>query len=135
MSLDTLSPSVRNVISSVPVGTATEPIVAGNAVYVFFVRDTRFSGSAERAFKLDHATLRVYGDNQQTARSKAAAITRRVDTCNDLLAEARAFPRGSSSVRPLILTTLPGVCVSLSTCWIPVRPQFCPPATTQCRLL
>ncbi len=95
MSLDTLSPSVRNVISSVPVGTATEPIVAGNAVYVFFVRDTRFSGSAERAFKLDHATLRVYGDNQQTARSKAAAITRRVNTCNDLLAEARAFPRGS----------------------------------------
>ena len=82
-------------MSSAPVGTAVGPVVTDRAVFVFFKRAAREVEVGGRSFESDHATLRIYGDGQADAMRRANAVMKRVDTCNDLLAESRIYPKGS----------------------------------------
>ncbi len=95
VSLDSLPADAREKLLRAPIGVAVGPVVTDNAIFVFFKRDSKEIEVDGRSFETDHATLRVYGDGQNDAKRRAQAIMRRVDTCNDLLAESRIYPKGS----------------------------------------
>lgn len=95
VSVDGLPGNSRARLSSAPVGTAVGPVVTDRAVFVFFKRAAREVEVGGRSFESDHATLRIYGDGQADAMRRANAVMKRVDTCNDLLAESRIYPKGS----------------------------------------
>ena len=95
VSVDSLPADAREKLLGAPIGVAVGPVVSDNAIFVFFKRDTKEIEVDGRSFETDHATLRVYGDGQNDAKRRAQAIIRRVDTCNDLLAESRIYPKGS----------------------------------------
>ena len=95
VSVDSLPADAREKLLRAPIGVAVGPVVTDNAIFVFFKRDIKEIEVDGRSFETDHATLRVYGDGQNDAKRRAQAIIRRVDTCNDLLAESRIYPKGS----------------------------------------
>ena len=95
VSVDSLPADAREKLLGAPIGVAVGPVVTDNAIFVFFKRDTKEIEVDGRSFETDHATLRVYGDGQNDAKRRAQAVIRRVDTCNDLLAESRIYPKGS----------------------------------------
>ena len=95
VSVDSLPADAREKLLGAPIGVAVGPVVTDNAIFVFFKRDTKEIEVDGRSFETDHATLRVYGDGQNDAKGRAQAVIRRVDTCNDLLAESRIYPKGS----------------------------------------
>ncbi len=96
VAFDSIDGNIRGRLQRAATGTAVGPFISGNAVTVFFKRDTREVEIQQRGwFADDYATLRVYGGGSQSARSLAEAIRRRLETCNDLLAESRRFPKGS----------------------------------------
>ena len=95
VSVDGLPGHSRARLSRAPVGTAVGPVVTDKAIFVFFKRGAREIEVGGRSFQSDHATLRVYGDGRNDAVRRANSIMKRVDTCNDLLAESSIYPKGS----------------------------------------
>ncbi len=96
VAFDNIDNNTRGRLQRAANGTAVGPFISGSSVTVLFKRDTRQVEIQQRGwFADDYATLRVYGSGSQSARAVAEAIRARLDTCNDLLAESRRFPKGS----------------------------------------
>ena len=92
---DNIPAYARELLQRAPVGKAVGPVTTDNAIFVFFKHNTREIEIEGRSFEFDYATLRIYGDSRKDAGTRAGEILRRVETCNDLLAESQPFPKGS----------------------------------------
>ncbi len=92
--LGRMPPNVRAAIQATPVGRVTPAVETDAAVFVFFKHELREESGRLGPETTDYAVLRVTPGVDQTARERANAVIARIDSCADLRAVSREFPRG-----------------------------------------
>jgi len=94
MPIGNLPPEVGKMVLTMRIGQISTPVRLGNNAYAIFMlrglRDNR--EVAAKTIAYDYATLLLPGGRSPATQKIAAAIEGRVDSCNDLLAEAGAYP-------------------------------------------
>ena len=86
--------NIRSEIQITSNGRVTRPIEAQNAIFVFFRHGSREEVGSLSPEITDYSILRVAPVAERTARQVAGDVVARVDTCDDLRAVSREFPRG-----------------------------------------
>lgn len=87
-----LPPQIVELVLALGPGQVSEPVTLPNAVAVFQLRDVREDTTAEGPdVEVQYAQFLL--PNTPTVLAEAAALHARIDTCNDLYAEARGLPQ------------------------------------------
>lgn len=80
-----LPPALRAQVLTLAPGQVSDPVVLGNAVAVFQLRQLRETGIADAEnVSLEYARYLIPNGGTEAARAEAASIAARVDTCDDL---------------------------------------------------
>lgn len=93
LALDSLPSGLRPAILELSPGEVTAPVPLGNAIGLFQMRDIReITGGAPRYAAIEYATYAIPGGRSPEAQARAADISARVDTCDDLYGIAKDQP-------------------------------------------
>ncbi len=94
MPIGNLPPEVGKMILTMREGQVSTPVrLADNAYAIFMLRGLRNNRTvAAKTIAYDYATLMLPGGRSPATLALARAIEGRIDTCNDLLAEAQKYP-------------------------------------------
>ncbi|SHJ20258.1 periplasmic chaperone for outer membrane proteins SurA [Shimia gijangensis] len=104
LSITKLPPQLRPQIMALGPNDVTAPVTLPNAVALFQLRRKAEAATRTPAYSaIDYAVLRLPGGRTEENLQTAAKISGRIDTCDDLFGEARAYPKEymeRSSVEP-----------------------------------
>ncbi|MDQ7079948.1 MAG: peptidylprolyl isomerase [Paracoccaceae bacterium] len=103
-----LAPDVSKMLLNMAVGQVTPPVKITGAYAIFMLRGIRDNRAvAAKTTAYDYATLLLPGGRSQETLKLARDIEARVDTCNDLLAEAQKFPENAWKRQVLPVAKVP----------------------------
>lgn len=87
-------------------GQVSEPVTLPEAIALFQLRDVREDTTAEPPLvEVEYAEFLL--PNTADVQAQAAALTSRIDSCNDLYAEARAVPEDRLTVSTRLVSEVP----------------------------
>ena len=93
ISITKLPPQLRPAIVSLGPNEVTAPMTLPNAIALFQMRRKAEAATQSPSYSaIDYAVLKFPGGRTEENRQLAANISGRIDTCDDLFGEARAFP-------------------------------------------